>query len=155
MARDVQGHAMSLCGGLAILALCIPLPGQTRHDIQSAGWPIDGEMSDSTGWGTSRWLASGTYRLLVSMGGSHESIEWIALAEPKGASGTHLYSIIGSKCSSEHDGIRDCKIESRPLRAMPYIGGWLLMGSNSKTTVDDLKAMRERVRPLFEKLAAP
>ncbi len=73
---------MTLCTGLAILGLCIPLPGSSRTAIEAAGWIVLEEPASRGEWRSSRSFSADRYRLVVGLSGTQTKVRTVTLLEP-------------------------------------------------------------------------
>lgn len=73
---------MSLCAGLALLGLCLPIPGTTRAEVDAAGWFTTDDAGKT--WASNRNLSSGTYRVFVGLMGTEAKLEAVVVREAQG-----------------------------------------------------------------------
>lgn len=138
-----------LCAGLAVLGLCIPLPGHTRASVEAAGWTVNQE--DRPSWFASQTFASGTFRLAVLVSGTHELVTGVLVSEIHAADRTDdkspLDLALRKLCRRERSS-EICTIAGLQLQRHACAGGWLLfpVGLDSGKTRADCA----RWAPLFE-----
>lgn len=74
---------MTYCTGLAIFALCLPLPGASRSDLTEAGWYPRVESNQS--WFETRQISSGTVALAITIIGEGDTLQAIAISARLGS----------------------------------------------------------------------
>lgn len=128
----------ALCAGLVLFGLCVPLPGESRAQVEAADWPIVTESAYSSDWGAHSSMASNKYRLLVSIWGHGKNVVGVLIEERLQASSTSVSKLsrldralsemcrgtAGEKCS--HAGVA--------FNRLPCNGGWMLLASEESTT---------------------
>lgn len=137
---------MTLCTGLTILGLCLPLPGHLRSEIEAAGWHM---TDDGSSWWSARWFASGTYKVLVGVSGGGKQVQALIVAEPQ-SDYPRLGPLIDKHCPPGKTLVRSCRLAGRELSAMPCFGGWMI-GEKAKVGGElKLREQCEKLSPLFE-----
>lgn len=139
---------MTLCTGLTILGLCLPLPGHLRSEIEAAGWQM---TDDGAGWWSARWFASGTYKLLVGVSGSGRQVQALIVAEPQ-SDYPRLGPLLDKQCSPAKGVVRACHLAGRELSAMQCFGGWMISEKGKVGGDLKLREQCEKLSPLFEGL---
>jgi hypothetical protein len=139
---------MTLCTGLAILGLCIPLPGTTRAAIETAGWIVLEEPTSREEWLSSRSFSSDRYRLTVSIYGTQATARAVILKEQ--ASGpARLTPLLETRCR-KGDGALLCRIGATSMGAFKCAGGWALFESGVPKLKKQLLELCERAESLSE-----
>src|SRR5687768_13413974 len=102
---------MTLCTGLAILGLCIPLPGTKVSAIQEAGWWPENDQPGAMDWYATRWMSSGTYSLLVGLSGPDRTeVGSIMLREKRGDTSSRLKAVIDRMCKASKQPFLSCTL---------------------------------------------
>lgn len=136
-----------LCTGLAILGICIPLPGHSIQDVEADGWENSGGKSE---WFSSRVFASGTYRLSALVKSNEVSVVSVVVREGNERDRNDQNSPLGrtlARMCSSRNGNEVCAVGNLRFTRMPCLGGWLLL----RTTGDKARARAycEQLAPLF------
>lgn len=146
----------TLCAGLAILGLCVPLPGESRARVEASGWTVVHETSTPLEWGATSTLASNGYRLLVSMYGRGDSVIAVHLEElapdpeappsTKGSNLSRLDLALSPLCPRNREA---CLHGQTAFKRAACDGGWMLLApseSTAKTRAGCSEAERSRKR---------
>lgn len=113
---------MTLCAGIAVLALCLPLPGIERAELQRSGWS---PREDAGGtWFESRVLASAAFKVVVSVSGKTKTTEVVFVQALQ--SGSQLDDAINQLCSKQRDGSPLCNSDFGTFVSEPCAGGVIL-----------------------------
>ena len=138
-----------LCTGLAVLGLCIPLPGHSRLSVEQSGWSLlDG---DQAGWSSSAVLASGSYVVSVLVTGEGAKVKGVIVTEERAEDRSNqkspLRNFWASACKTVA-GSETCVVGAVRFRRIDCMAGWLLVpiGFNAENGV----ANCSRWGPLFE-----
>jgi hypothetical protein len=138
-----------LCAGLAVLGLCIPVPGHTLASVEAAGWMVNRE--DRPSWFASQTLASGTFRLAVLVSGTQELVTSVLLTElrPEDQANDEspLDLALKQACARERS-TEICTIGGLQLRRHACASGWLLLPVGVDT--EKSRAHCARWAPLFD-----
>ena len=135
---------MTLCAGLAVLGLCIPLPGFSRATVEAAGWVVLQEPIGNSEWRSSRSLSSDHYRLVVGLSGTETRVKMVMLVE-RPSEPARLTSILEAKC----EGTLRCRIGATSIGAIRCAGGWALFEFGDAKLELELRELCQRVSPLF------
>lgn len=148
---------MSLCMGIALLGLCLPVPGMTRNDLAATGWPsptadrvyIAGTAADDLVWHSSVKVSAGVRKLYVDIVGSGTRIGMVTIMVKSGRSRSahRAYELVtlalGSACNVAHSGRFSCEIAGHAFFAYPCVGTWIL--SLEDKSVEQLQSECEMV----------
>lgn len=130
----------TLCTGLAILGLCVPLPGESRARVEASGWTVLHEPSTPLEWGATSTLASNGYRLLVSMYGRGDRVLGVHLEElaadpeaPVSMLGSNLSRLdlaLSQLCPRNQEA---CLQGKTAFKRVVCDGGWMLLAPSENT----------------------
>ncbi len=139
----------ALCTGLAILGLCIPLPGHSRSTIEESGWSLFDR--DQPSWSASQTLASGTYAVTVLLTGQNDTISGVLLLElrsvDRDSERSPLLTAFKKACR-DVKGIEVCTFGKFKVQRHSCGGGWAIapIGAWTEKSLADCA----RWAPLFE-----
>jgi hypothetical protein len=121
---------MTLCAGIAIHALCIPLPGIPAGSLAEAGWPTFNDQPGDRSWFGHMWLTANQYRVLVGVMGDSDTLDFVTIRESsnqKSETVSRMQVILRGSCSNlDTHPIWTCRFRKRSYDATRCAGGWLL-----------------------------
>lgn len=142
----------TLCAGLAILGLCVPLPGESKARVEAADWPV---VADSAlDWGVQSSMASNDYRLLVSIWGHGQNVVGVLIEEsaqePPRSERVSKLSRLDQSLSKMCSGTtgEKCSHSGVGFNRVPCNGGWMLL-TLSESTIE-AKASCKELQRIFE-----
>lgn len=143
-----------LCTGLALLGLCIPLPGHSRLSVEQSGWNLLDK--EQPGWSSSAILASGTYVVSVLVTGEGDKVKGVVVTEERAEDRSNpkspLRSLLASACKTV-EASETCVVGAARFQRVNCMTGWLLVpvGFNSEKAL----ANCARWGPFFEDARKP
>lgn len=115
-----------LCSGLAVLGLCLPLPGHSFEALSQAGWPIKAEDGEDIVVST---VSSGSLRVAVSVKFVNGVVASVLLLDTSkeqfDGDSRPLDSAVASVCRTQ-GGKESCVVNGLVFERFPCAGGWLL-----------------------------
>ena len=144
---------MSFCAGLAMLGLCIPLPGMSRQALESSGWVLENDQPNSSDWYSSVWMRWNQLVLLVGVSGDGNQVTSVLVNESKNRAGFSFESTLRRNCRPS--GNRwSCSASKRQFGALRCAGGWLLAREEQLGPDAGIVDLCNRVMPLFQELSS-
>lgn len=148
----------SLCAGLAILGLCVPLPGASRSQIEAADWPVVIDPQTEAIWGAYSSMASNEYGLLVSLWGNGKTLVGVLLEERVPAAPTpssvsklsRLDLALAEICRGTTP--EKCTRSGFTFNRVPCNGGWMLL-TPAESTIEAMascKTLQRVLEPLHK-----
>lgn len=121
----------SLCAGIAIFGLCLPVPGHTVGSVSDAGWVNQSEEKDT--WMSARVFTSNTYRLGALVEGDQRSVTSVWLRESSAsdreAPDSPLRRALARVCVGAKEG-KPCRFHGYSFWRIECAGGWLLYSTS-------------------------
>lgn len=117
----------SLCAGLAIFGLCLPVPGHPVDSVKAAGWVNQSEEKDT--WMSVRMLASNSYQLGALVEGDLKRVMSVWLRESRSSDrekpDSPLRRALDQACGGAKE-VKPCRFQGYSFWRIECGGGFLL-----------------------------
>jgi len=141
----------SICAGIAIVGLCLPVPGYSVGSVKDAGWVNQSEEKDA--WSSAHVFASNAYRLGALVEGDLKRVTSVWLRETRSsdreASDSPLRRALAQVCGGAKEG-KPCRLQGYSFWRIECAGGWLLysksLGSNRQQLEESCKRHGELLK---------
>lgn len=121
----------SFCTGLAILGLCLPVPGHPVDGMEAAGWVNQSE--EKATWLSANIFASNSYRLEALVEGDLKRVKSVLLRESSSSDRespeSPLRRVLDQACGGAKEG-KPCRLHEHSFWRVECAGGWLLYSTS-------------------------
>lgn len=117
----------SLCAGIAILGLCLPVPGHSVRSVDEAGWVKQSEAEGT--WSAAHVFASNAYRLGALVEGDQRGVTGVWLRESRASDREAPDSPLRRALSRVRGGAKEgtpCRFHGYSFVRTACGDGWLL-----------------------------
>ena len=141
----------SICAGLAIFGLCLPVPGHPVDSVKAAGWVNQSEEKDT--WLSAHMFASNAYRIGTLVEGDQRRVTSVWLRESRSSDREAADSPVAAPLSRF---VRAQRKESRAASRgysfwrLECGGGWLLYSTSMSPERQQLQESCKRFGALLK-----
>ncbi len=145
---------MSICSGMLLLGLCLPIPGMKQQSLERAGWVLTNDQPGRSDSYASVWMRWNELLLLVGVSVEFERVKLVHIYDRKSKLQFAVEGWLKGHCRLADSQWR-CPLARPSFVATRCGGGWILTADSALDRDGGVSELCGRIKPLFEEGTNP